>query len=46
MDLSTKLYKNDKDRIKKINTLIMNNNTLKIKMSDAETTLLVNDKEL
>ena len=24
----------------------MNNNTLKIKMSDAETTLLVNDKEL
>ena len=39
------VIENDEDRVKKINTLIINNKTLKIKTPDAEMTLLANDEE-
>merc|ERR1711957_22844 len=46
MKLSDKLSKNDEDRVKEINRLIVINKTLETKMTDAEITLLANDEEL
>ena len=46
MKLSDKLSENDEDRVKEIDTLIVNIKTLETKMTDAEITLLANDEEL
>merc|ERR1712161_186147 len=46
MVLSDQLSENDEDRVKEIDTLIVNIKTLETKMTDAEITLLANDEEL
>merc|ERR1711957_1065623 len=46
MVLSEQLSENDEDRVKEIDTLIVNIKTLETKITDAEITLLANDEEL
>ena len=46
IEFSNKFYESNEDRAKKINTLIVNNKTLEIKMIDAEITLSVKSEKL
>ena len=46
IEFSNKFYESNEDRAKIINTLIVNNKTLEIKMIDAEITLSVKSEKL